>query len=150
MMFTKVADFAAEWEQESAITVKLLEALTDEALNQRVAEGHWTLGEIAWHLVQSINYMSSMGLSFPAPQAEQPTSAAAIAAEYRAISREMLNAVMTQWDDASLLEVKEIAGGQWRNGDSLRLTITHQAHHRGQMTVLMRQAGMKEIPSIFG
>lgn len=149
-MFTKVADFAAEWEQESAITVKLLEALTDEALNQRVAEGHWTLGEIAWHLVQSINYMSSMGLSFPAPQAEQPTSAAAIAAEYRAISREMLNAVMTQWDDASLLEVKEIAGGQWRNGDSLRLTITHQAHHRGQMTVLMRQAGMNEIPSIFG
>ncbi|RNB78221.1 hypothetical protein EDM58_11995 [Brevibacillus panacihumi] len=149
-MFTKVADFAAEWEQESAITVKLLEALTDEALNQRVAEGHWTLGEIAWHLVQSINYMSSMGLSFPAPQAEQPTSAAAIAAEYRTISREMLHAVMTQWDDASLLEVKEIAGGQWRNGDSLRLTITHQAHHRGQMTVLMRQAGMKEIPSIFG
>lgn len=149
-MFTKVSDFAAEWEQESAITVKLLEALTDEVLNQRVAEGHWTLGEIAWHLVQSINYMSSMGLSFPAPQAEQPTSAAAIAAEYRAISREMLNAVMTQWDDASLLEVKEIAGGQWRNGDSLRLTITHQAHHRGQMTVLMRQAGMKEIPSIFG
>jgi len=149
-MFTKVADFAAEWEQESAITVKLLEALTDEALNQRVAEGHWTLGEIAWHLVQSINYMSSMGLSFPAPQAEQPTSAAVIAAEYRTISREMLHAVMTQWDDASLLEVKEIAGGQWRNGDSLRLTITHQAHHRGQMTVLMRQAGMKEIPSIFG
>lgn len=149
-MFTKVSDFAAEWEQESAITVKLLEALTDEVLNQRVAEGHWTLGEIAWHLVQSINYMSSMGLSFPAPQAEQPTSAAAIAREYRAISREMLNAVMTQWDDASLLEVKEIAGGQWRNGDSLRLTITHQAHHRGQMTVLMRQAGMKEIPSIFG
>jgi len=149
-MFTKVADFAPEWEQESAITVKLLEALTDEALNQRVAEGHWTLGEIAWHLVQSINYMSSMGLSFPAPQAEQPTSAAAIAAEYRTISREMLHAVMTQWDDASLLEVKEIAGGQWRNGDSLRLTITHQAHHRGQMTVLMRQAGMKEIPSIFG
>lgn len=149
-MFTKVADFAPEWEQESAITVKLLEALTDEALNQRVAEGHWTLGEIAWHLVQSINYMSSMGLSFPAPQAEQPTSAAAIAAEYRTISREMLHAVMTQWDDASLLEVKELAGGQWRNGDSLRLTITHQAHHRGQMTVLMRQAGMKEIPSIFG
>ena len=149
-MFTKVADFAAEWEQESAITVKLLEALTDEALNQRVAEGHWTLGEIAWHLVQSINYMSSMGLSFPTPQAEQPTSAAVIAAEYRTISREMLHAVMTQWDDASLLEVKEIAGGQWRNGDSLRLTITHQAHHRGQMTVLMRQAGMKEIPSIFG
>lgn len=149
-MFTKVADFAAEWEQESALTAKLLEALPDEALSQRVAEGHWTLGEIAWHLVQSIYYMSSMGLNFPAPQADQPTSAAAIAAEYRNISREMLQAVMTQWNDASLLEVKEIAGGEWRNGDSLRLTITHQAHHRGQMTVLMRQAGMKNIPRIFG
>jgi len=149
-MFTKVSDFAAEWEQESALTAKLLEALPDEALSQRVAEGHWTLGEIAWHLVQSIHYMSSMGLNFPAPQADQTTSAAAIAAEYRNISLEMLQAVMTQWNDASLLEVKEIAGGQWRNGDSLRLTITHQAHHRGQMTVLMRQAGMKDIPPIFG
>lgn len=149
-MFTKVADFAAEWEQEAALTMQLLEALPDEALNQRVAEGYWNLGEIAWHLVQSLHYMTGMGLNFAAPRADQPMSAAEIAAEYRNISKEMLHAVMTQWDDASLQETKEIAGGQWKNGESLRFLITHQAHHRGQMTVLMRQAGMKEIPRIFG
>jgi len=27
--------------------------------------------------------------------------------------------------------------------------ITHQAHHRGQMTVLMRQAGLK-VPGVYG
>jgi len=149
-MFYKVEDFVTEWEHESALTSQLLEALPDEALSQRVAEGHWTLGEIAWHLVQSLHYMTTMGLRFSAPQEEQSTSAAGIAAEYRKISREMLKAVMTQWNDASLQETMEIAGGQWRNGDSLRLTIVHQAHHRGQMTVLMRQAGMKDIPRIFG
>ena len=27
--------------------------------------------------------------------------------------------------------------------------VTHQTHHRGQMTVLMRQAGLK-VPDVYG
>ena len=149
-MITRVEDFAAEWTQESEKTLQLLGALTDESLHQQVAPGHWTLGEIAWHLVQSIHYMTYLGLSFRAPKAERPTSAAEIAEEYRAMSRELLEAVRTQWSDASLQEEREIAGVLWQNGTSLRFTITHQAHHRGQMTVLMRQAGLADMPKIFG
>lgn len=37
----------------------------------------------------------------------------------------------------------------WLNGGSLRYTIMHQAHHRGQMTVLMRQAGLR-VPDVYG
>ncbi|MDG0812635.1 DinB family protein [Cohnella rhizosphaerae] len=43
----------------------------------------------------------------------------------------------------------EIAGQSWINGDSLRFSLTHQAHRRGQMTVLMRQAGLRP-PGLYG
>jgi len=36
-------------------------------------------------------------------------------------------------------------GEVWKNGATLFILVTHQAHHRGQMTVLMRQAGLKVI-----
>ena len=40
-------------------------------------------------------------------------------------------------------------GDKWKRGITLNVLITHQAHHRGQMTVLMRQAGLK-VPGVYG
>lgn len=40
-------------------------------------------------------------------------------------------------------------GEIWARGLTLFYLITHQAHHRGQMTVLMRQAGLP-VPGIYG
>ncbi|HZG18224.1 MAG TPA: DinB family protein, partial [Candidatus Bathyarchaeia archaeon] len=37
----------------------------------------------------------------------------------------------------------------WKNGFTLRALLMHEVHHRGQMTVLMRQAGLT-IPGIYG
>ena len=36
-----------------------------------------------------------------------------------------------------------------RTGLTLAVLVRHQAHHRGQMTVLMRQAGLK-VPGVYG
>ena len=40
-------------------------------------------------------------------------------------------------------------GETWINGDTLSALVDHQIHHRGQITVLMRQAGLK-VPGIYG
>jgi uncharacterized damage-inducible protein DinB len=40
-------------------------------------------------------------------------------------------------------------GEKWTRGFTLTSLILHQVHHRGQMTVLMRQAGL-EIPGLYG
>ena len=40
-------------------------------------------------------------------------------------------------------------GQKWKRGVTLGILITHQIHHRAQMTVLMRQAGLK-VPGIYG
>lgn len=149
-MFRTMQDFSTEWTRESEQTALLLDACTEESLHQRVAEGHWTLGEIAWHLVSSLHYITHLGLSFPAPNEEASTSAKTMAQEYRTISRELLHAVTTQWNEESLQETIELWGQNWKKGEVLLFTIMHQAHHRGQMTVLMRQAGYAEIPPMFG
>ncbi len=150
-MFNRIDDFAAEWASEAELTAIVLEALTDASLSQAVSEGRRTLGQIAWHLVKSPHFMTTLGLSFEAPAGgdEAPTSAASIASEYRRISNSLLHAVRTQWNDGTLLESVTVGGEAWPNGGSLRYTIMHQAHHRGQMTVLMRQAGLR-LPDVYG
>jgi uncharacterized damage-inducible protein DinB len=40
-------------------------------------------------------------------------------------------------------------GSTWRRGDILASLVHHQIHHRGQMTVLMRQAGLV-VPGVYG
>ncbi|MBD2867355.1 DinB family protein [Paenibacillus arenilitoris] len=150
-MYEKLEQFASEWAQEAKLTEAVMNALTDEALSREVAPNRRTLGQIAWHLVASLHYMASLGLAFEGPPEgdEAPSSAAVIAERYRQTSESMLQAVMTQWDDASLRATAEIMGEQWANGASLRFTVMHQAHHRGQMTVLMRQAGIT-LPEVYG
>jgi uncharacterized damage-inducible protein DinB len=150
-MFTKIDDFVSEWTWEAELTERVLNTLTDKSLEQTIAVEYRTLGQIAWHLVESINYMSSMGLSFDGPASNEQAQASAtfIADEYRRVSRSMLNAVESQWTDAMLMEATMMGGEEWKNGASLRFLVMHQAHHRGQMTVLMRQAGLR-VPDVYG
>ncbi|WNQ10791.1 DinB family protein [Paenibacillus aurantius] len=150
-MFTKIDEFIKEFEMESAITERVLNTLTDKSLTQMVSDNQRTLGEIAWHLVSSIHFLTYLGLSYDEPLAEEaaPLSAAKIASEYRRIGKAMLRAIGSQWTDESLSQVVNVAGEDWRNGDSLRFTLRHEIHHRGQLTVLMRQAGLR-VPPVLG
>lgn len=150
-MFTKIDDFVQEFEMESAVTMRVLDSLTDESLTQAVSANQRTLGQIAWHLVGSIYYMTYLGVSFDEPLEDNgaPASAAEIAGEYRRIGQAMLRAVRSQWTDESLAQVVNIAGEDWQNGASLRYSLRHEIHHRGQMTVLMRQAGLR-VPDVLG
>lgn len=152
-MYTTINDFAVEWESEARLTQNLLDGLTDESLGQPIGPGRRTLGQLAWHLVTSVRYMSSLGLSIEgsdeADDGSAPESAARIAEQYRKLSLSLSRAVRAKWNDDSLREKQTIMGREWGNGDSLRFTIMHQAHHRGQLTVLIRQAGLRP-PEIYG
>jgi len=151
-MFVTVKDFVAAWTHEAAATQRVLDMLTDASLQQKIAPNHRTLGQIGWHLAITIHEMTSRtGLEFAQVEGEEeaPKEAATIAAAYKQSSHAMLEAIQTQWADSDLLKSSMMYGDEWQNGLTLDILIKHEIHHRGQMTVLMRQAGLL-VPDIYG
>ncbi|WP_028549150.1 DinB family protein [Paenibacillus sp. UNC451MF] len=150
-MFVTIQSFIEDYRHEAATTQKLLDALTDESLSQEVAPGYRTLGHLAWHLVPSGGILNPTGLRFEAPaeRSEPPASAAAIAEAYRRTTQSLLEAVETQWTDDTLQVSNSIFGQQWKNGLTLNLFLRHEIHHRGQLTILMRQAGVP-VTGVYG
>ncbi len=161
-MFSSLNQFIDEWEMEAASTQKVLRVLTNESLQQQVAPDYFTLGKLAWHITLAVHYfLSAAGLEFQpegnwlefqdqGKENDQPTSAAAIKEAYDRTSRAMLDALQTQWNDATLSETRNMWGmTELPISAVLRLLIQHQAHHRGQMFVLMRQAGLA-VPGVYG
>jgi uncharacterized damage-inducible protein DinB len=148
-MFEKIETFLTEWDREAERTADVLDRLTDESLAQPVNKGRRTLGDIAWHLVESLHYMSCMGLDVGAPDPEQRRRARGIAGEYRRMNEIFRHAVTSHWNDEKLRQEQDIGGEKWTYGGALGYAMMHQAHHRGQMTVLMRQAGLRP-PGVYG
>ena len=52
-------------------------------------------------------------------------------------------------NDAGLSGEIEMYGEKWTRSKVLSSLIRHEIHHRAQMTVLMRQAGLK-VPGVYG
>lgn len=151
-MYRSIADFVVDWKYESGATLKVFQTLTDSSLNQRVTPDGRSLGFLAWHLVLTLSEMGSkMGLQVTAPpeDSEQPNVAAEIASTYDISARSVLEVVRRNWTDASLMEETDMYGEKWKRGFSLASLLRHQIHHRAQMTVLMRQAGLK-VPGVYG
>jgi uncharacterized damage-inducible protein DinB len=151
-MFRRVADFQKTWAEERESTLKIMRALTDASLAQAVTKDDRTLGRMAWHVATSIGEMANRtGLTVggPAHDAPVPATTAEIVAGYEAASQSMAHEVASKWTDATLEVVDDMYGEKWSRGLTLYLLVIHQTHHRAQMTVLMRQAGLK-VPGVYG
>jgi uncharacterized damage-inducible protein DinB len=150
MAFTTVAAFLEEWKDESAGTERILRTLTDASLGARIGPQERTLGRMAWHVVQTVpEMMNRTGLGLPDVPEKPPAKAAAMADAYAASSAALVAALKSKWKDATLAQVDDMYGQKWNRALTLRCLISHQIHHRGQMTVLMRQAGLS-VPGYYG
>lgn len=151
-MFRKVEDFQKAWKYEAEMTGKVLGSLTDASLGQKVTSDGRSLGFLGWHLTLTLGEMlGNVGLKIEAPEqeAECPSSAAEIVAAYEQGGKSVAQEISANWTDETLLQEDNMYGETWSRGLTLFYFIAHQAHHRGQMTVLMRQAGLP-VPGIYG
>ena len=140
------------WKRESAQTARVLAGLTDGSLDRRGTKNQRTLGELAWHIVVSQQeILEKTGLMFDAPgkAVERPSRATEILAAYRGAADALAGAAERSWTDASLAVEDEIYGMRWTRGYTLSVVLLHEVHHRGQLTALMRQAGLK-VPGVYG
>ena len=147
-MYHKISDVISDWNFESETTIKLFNNLTDEVLNKKFNENVRTAGRLAWHITVTIPEMvQRTGLSFDAvdDKAPIPTTAKEICDKYKKVCDNMIEAIKKNWTDATLEEEVEMYGEMWKNGKTLSSLVKHQAHHRGELIVVMRLAGLKVV-----
>lgn len=151
-MYTKISDFLTDYKNESEATLKIFNALDNNSLNIKLNGYNRTLGKIAWHITLML---PEMGETFNLPlksmikDAPQPETIEAIISTYKLASEELAELIKNSWTDASLTEVKTVYGQTFSNQTGLNMLVKHEIHHRGQLTVLMRLAGLK-VPGIYG
>jgi uncharacterized damage-inducible protein DinB len=69
--------------------------------------------------------------------------------EYKKQSQSLVKALNDNWTNDTLNVDFEMYGDTWNGGMVLQALVKHEIHHRAQMTVLMRQAGLS-IPGMYG
>lgn len=151
-MFRRVEDFLASWKRESESTRRVFSALTDESLGQKVTPEGRSVGQLAWHLTLTLGEMmgqTGLKIDGPAEDVPVPARASEIHDSYARGSNSIGLQVKQNWSDSMLDDELEMYGQKWTRRDVLASLILHEAHHRGQMTVLMRQAGLR-VPGIYG
>lgn len=150
-MIRAIDGYRTVWKQEAANTKLLFDGITDASLHQAVSGEHRDIGRIAWHITTTIGEMMSrtgLHVDGPAHDAPVPTSAREIAEAY-ATSADSLERALTSWTDETLQQTDEMYGETWTRALTLQILLLHQTHHRGQLTVLMRQAGLP-VPGMYG
>lgn len=151
-MLRRIEDFQKSWAYEAEMTGKVLKTLTDASLDQKVTPDGRSLGFLGWHLTQTLGEMLGLvGLNIDAPDFDKecPTKSSEIVDAYEKAARSVTDEINANWTDETLLQNDEMYGDTWARGLTLFYLITHQTHHRGQMTVLMRQAGLL-VPGVYG
>jgi uncharacterized damage-inducible protein DinB len=151
-MYNNIKDFEEDWKYESDSTLKILNQLTDDSINKKFNDNTRTPGKIAWHIVTTLGEMvlrTELNFDSTPEDAPIPSSAKQFSDEYKKSSDGMIKAVTAEWNDDSLNEDVELYGQTWKKGKVLSVLVIHQIHHRGQLTVLMRMAGLK-VPGVYG
>jgi len=150
-MYRTVEDFLVDWKNSSAGTLAVFKALTDEKLKVAIVEDHNSLGWLAWHLTNTpvgLGRLFGLNVSPVGDHTQVPTEAAVIVEAYQKVMTEVTEQV-SKWSDEDLLTSVDAFKGPMTKGAFLRMLIDHQTHHRGQMTVLLRQAGLA-VPPVMG
>ncbi|HEY0031144.1 MAG TPA: DinB family protein [Bacteroidia bacterium] len=151
-MYREIDDFITDWNYESESTLTVFRNISTEALNKKDHENVRSIAVLCWHITITLSEMlNKAGLKVTGPDEHSlpPLNMQEIISAYKNSAASVTEQVKKQWSNASLLEEANLYGENWKHGVTLSILIKHQAHHRGQLTVLMRQSGMK-VPGVYG
>ena len=151
-MYRSIKDFIADWQYETAGTVKILNIITEDQRADHIHPDVRSLERLAWHLTQTLTEMGHRAGLFAADLLAYeniPATMAELIGIYESHALQVAKAVHSKWTDSALTEKVEMYGEPWAKGVVLRVLISHQSHHRGQMTVIMRMLALP-VPGLYG
>lgn len=147
-----VNDFLEDWTVAGEGTLRILNSLSDDKLDQAIVEGHSTLGWLGWHIATSpVFFAGLVGLDVKSAinGKQEDIKVTDIVETYKRMVQIVKDEAEKNLTDEKLVEKIESYAGETTRGALLRVLIDHQTHHRGQMTVLLRQAGLP-VPGVMG
>lgn len=153
-----IAELLRELEQEGRATRRVLERVPEDRLDWKPHERSLSLGQLALHVANipgAIAEISTRSFDvktvIPRPHPRDRAELLRTLEESLARTRTLLSAM----DDASLELPWRMMDGEREvasipRGGLLRSTmLNHWYHHRGQLTVYLRQTGAP-VPAIYG
>lgn len=148
--------FLRIWDREAKTTVRVFRAFPRESLDVKPHERSRSIRDLAWQCVidervieQIIDGVSDLRNVPPSPPA--PETMEEIAAAYETAHREASERMRLPKTEFSKTVSVTMRGGsiQLEQAETLWGNMLDQVHHRGQLTIYLRQAGGK-VPSIYG
>jgi uncharacterized damage-inducible protein DinB len=147
-----------ELEQEAQTTRRVLERVPGDRLAWKPHDKSMSLGQLALHIAITPGAIAEITQisPFPVPKFEQP-SAKSAAELVPTLDQSVAKArsILQNLDDADLAKTWRVMDDDREVmavpvGAALRtLMLNHWYHHRGQLSVYLRQVGVP-VPSIYG
>ena len=143
------------WQNEHAITTKVIEAIPPEQTDFQPHERSMTAKELVWHIATSkvnvMNFFMLTGSSFEGVGNERPevTDAIQDIAAWNDRAHQDAVARVGALSDAELAETVDLFGQQLPRMGVISFLLAHEIHHRGQLSVYIRLSGGK-VPAIYG
>ena len=150
-MFRKISDFTQSFTYESETTLKLFQNISNDVFLNKAHDNVRSMQRLVWHITITLGEMlGKAGLTIDCPDEHSapPSDINEVCMAYERASNSVLQEVQ-KWSDADLDQEVNMYGEQWTKGVILTVLIKHEAHHRGQLTVLMRLNGLK-VPGVYG
>jgi len=151
-MYQNIEEVISDLQNESNATLRVFNALTNESLNQKVYPEGRSLGKIAWHITATVpELLSRIGLEFNSEinELEVPKSIDIIITTYKNLYNQVFDQIKSKINDEDLSKFVNLYGENWTIGSAFNMLLRHEIHHRAQITILMRQAGLK-VPGLYG
>src|SRR6476646_1710037 len=147
-----------ELEQEAQTTRRVLERVPGDRLAWKPHDRSMSLGQLALHIASMPGAIAEITQisPFPVPEFDQPSAKSATEL-IPTLEQSVVKArsILQKLDDADLAKIWRVMEGDRQVmalpvGAALRtLMLNHWYHHRGQLSVYLRQVGVP-VPSIYG
>lgn len=151
-MYRHISDFIEDWQLLTGHTVTIFNQISEETKQIKIHENVRSLERLAWHITHTISEMGTRAGIFDTDDLENeptPATMAQITATYQKYAQLLIEAVQLRWTDEQLNDEVDMYGQSWTKRTVLSVIVGHEAHHRSQMTVIMRMVGLP-VPGLFG
>src|SRR5690348_558301 len=148
--------FLRIWEREAKTTQRVMRAFPAESLGLKPHERSRSIRDLAWQCVIDERVIETIldganDLRNAPPSPPPPNTMEEIAAAHEAAHRSAAGKMRRPETQFSKTVTVTMRGGsiQLEQAETIWGNLLDQIHHRGQLTIYLRQAGGK-VPSIYG